>query len=46
MHVTDIRYVSSFKCAEFIIQSMTELFMKIMIAILTFAALLTSPALA
>ena len=46
MHVTDIRYVSSFKCAESITQCMKELLMKIMIAILTFAALLTSPALA
>src|SRR4051812_10786702 len=28
MHVTDIRYVSSFKCAESIAQSMKELLMK------------------
>src|SRR5258705_5258314 len=46
MHVTDIHYVSSFKCAESITQSMKESLMKIMIVILTFAALLTSPALA
>jgi hypothetical protein len=46
MHVTDVRYVSSFQCAESITQSMKESLMKIIIVILTFAALLTSPALA
>jgi hypothetical protein len=47
MHAADIGYVCSFKCAESNTQYMKEFItMKIVIATLTFAALLTSPALA